>query len=41
MAQAALPNYIISKADSVSDMLEVALILKEVGLLNVHERQSA
>ncbi|MFX7329140.1 phosphoenolpyruvate carboxylase, partial [Acinetobacter baumannii] len=34
--EAALPNYIISKTDGVSDMLEVALILKEVGLLNVH-----
>lgn len=29
----ALPNYIISKTDSVSDLLEVALILKEAGLL--------
>ena len=29
----ALPNYIISKTDSVSDMLEVALLMKEVGLL--------
>ena len=29
----ALPNYIISKTDSVSDLLEVALLLKEVGLL--------
>ncbi|HEY5930372.1 MAG TPA: phosphoenolpyruvate carboxylase [Burkholderiales bacterium] len=29
----ALPNYIISKADSVSDMLEVALMCKEAGLL--------
>ena len=29
-----LPNYIISKADSVSDMLEVALLLKEAGLLH-------
>ncbi len=29
----ALPNYIISKADGVSDLLEVALLLKEVGLL--------
>lgn len=28
-----LPNYIISMADGVSDMLEVALLLKEVGLL--------
>ncbi len=33
----ALPNYIISKADSVSDLLEVALLLKEVGLLCVGE----
>jgi phosphoenolpyruvate carboxylase len=29
---AALPHYIISKAASVSDLLEVALLLKEVGL---------
>ena len=29
----ALPNYIISKADGVSDLLEVALMLKEAGLL--------
>ena len=29
----ALPNYIISKTDGVSDMLEVALLLKEAGLL--------
>jgi len=33
----ALPNYIISKADSVSDLLEVALLLKEVGLLQPGE----
>ncbi|WP_227817075.1 phosphoenolpyruvate carboxylase [Nitrogeniibacter aestuarii] len=31
---AALPNYIISKTDGVSDMLEVALLLKEAGLLD-------
>ncbi|MBV8465248.1 MAG: phosphoenolpyruvate carboxylase [Burkholderiales bacterium] len=30
---AALPNYIISNAQSVSDLLEVAVILKEVGLV--------
>ena len=30
---ASMPNCIISKADGVSDMLEVALLLKEVGLL--------
>ena len=28
----ALPNYIISNANGVSDMLEVALLLKEAGL---------
>jgi phosphoenolpyruvate carboxylase len=30
---ASIPNYVISKADSVSDILEVAVLLKEVGLL--------
>src|SRR5262249_53154693 len=30
---AALPNYVISKCDSVSDLLEVGVMLKEVGLL--------
>jgi phosphoenolpyruvate carboxylase len=30
---AALPNYVISKADGVSDILETALLLKEAGLL--------
>jgi len=30
---AALPNYVISKCASVSDLLEVAILLKEVGLL--------
>ncbi len=29
----ALPNYIISKTDAVSDLLEVALMLQQVGLL--------
>jgi phosphoenolpyruvate carboxylase len=28
----ALPNYVISKCESVSDLLEVAVLLKEVGL---------
>ena len=28
-----MPNYVISKADSASDILEVALLLKEAGLL--------
>ncbi len=31
--KAAIPNYVISKAASVSDVLEVALLMKEVGLL--------
>jgi phosphoenolpyruvate carboxylase len=30
---AAVPNYVISKANGVSDILEVALLLKEAGLL--------
>jgi phosphoenolpyruvate carboxylase len=34
---AAVPNYVISKADSVSDVLEVALLLNEVGLLRPKE----
>ncbi len=28
-----MPHYVISKADSVSDILEVAVLLKEAGLL--------
>src|SRR5262249_58538478 len=28
-----VPNYVISKANAVSDVLEVAVLLKEVGLL--------
>ncbi|MEW5887655.1 MAG: phosphoenolpyruvate carboxylase [Pseudomonadota bacterium] len=31
--KASVPNYIISKTDGVSDILEAALLLKEVGLL--------
>ena len=31
--EAALPNYVISKCQSVSDLLEVAVLLKECGLL--------
>ena len=38
--RAALPNYVISKADGVSDMLEVALLLKEVGLLRAGDSPS-
>ncbi|MFO1204488.1 MAG: phosphoenolpyruvate carboxylase [Burkholderiales bacterium] len=33
--RAALPNYVISKTDGVSDLLEIALLMKEVGLLEV------
>ena len=36
-ARAAMPTYVISKADSVSDILEVAVLLKEVGLLRPRE----
>ncbi len=35
--RASVPNYVISKADGVSDMLEVALLLREAGLLRPHE----
>jgi len=34
---AAVANYVISKTDGVSDILEAALLLKEVGLLRPHE----
>ena len=36
----AVPNYVISKATAVSDVLEVALLLKEVGLLRPLEGSS-
>jgi len=36
---AAVPHYVISKADGVSDVLEVAILLKEVGLLRPREGQ--
>ena len=35
--KAAIENVVISKADSVSDLLEVALLLKEAGLLRPQE----
>jgi phosphoenolpyruvate carboxylase len=35
--RAAMPQYVISKADSVSDILEVAVMLKEAGLMQPHE----
>jgi hypothetical protein len=34
---ASMPHYVISKADSVSDILELAVLLKEVGLLRPRE----
>ncbi|WP_395711423.1 phosphoenolpyruvate carboxylase [Reyranella sp.] len=36
---ASMPHYVISKNDSVSDILEVAVLLKEVGLLRPHEER--
>jgi phosphoenolpyruvate carboxylase len=35
--RAALPNYIISKADAVSDLLEVALMVQQAGLLEMSD----
>jgi len=37
----AVPNYVISKASDPSDILEVALLLKEAGLLRPHEGEMA
>lgn len=37
---AAVPNYIISMCQSVSDMLEAAILLKEAGLLDVSGEQT-
>src|SRR5262245_16149311 len=37
--KAAVPNYVVSKTNGVSDMLEVALLLKEAGLLRPRERE--
>jgi phosphoenolpyruvate carboxylase len=39
--QGAIANYVISKAGSVSDMLEVAILLKEAGLLQPGEAPTA
>ncbi len=36
LGEAVIPNCIISKAEGVSDMLELALLLKEVGLVSAH-----
>jgi phosphoenolpyruvate carboxylase len=36
--KASVPNYVISKADGVSDVLETALLLKEAGLLRTREQ---
>jgi phosphoenolpyruvate carboxylase len=37
--KACVPHYIISKTDGASDIFEVAVLLKEVGLLRPHESQ--
>jgi phosphoenolpyruvate carboxylase len=37
--KAAVPNYVISKTNGVSDLLEVGLLLKETGLLRPRERE--
>jgi phosphoenolpyruvate carboxylase len=37
--KAAVPNYVISKTNGVSDLLEVGLLLKEAGLLRPRERE--
>ncbi len=39
--RAAVPNYVISKASDPSDILEVALLLKEAGLLRPREGEMA
>jgi phosphoenolpyruvate carboxylase len=39
--RAAVPNYVISKASDPSDVLEVALLLKEAGLLRPREGEMA
>jgi len=39
--KAAVPNYVISKAEGVSDILEAALLLKEAGLLRPRENALA
>jgi phosphoenolpyruvate carboxylase len=39
--EAAIANYVISKADSVSDLLEVAVLMKEAGLLLPGEQPRA
>jgi phosphoenolpyruvate carboxylase len=37
----AVPNYVISKCDSVSDLLEVAVLLREVGLCGASDDPAA
>jgi phosphoenolpyruvate carboxylase len=37
----AIPNYVISNATTASDVMEVAILLKEVGLLNARDRKLA
>jgi phosphoenolpyruvate carboxylase len=41
LGEAAVPNYIVSKADDVSDLLEVAVLLKEAGLVVPGEAPAA
>ncbi|MEC5384279.1 phosphoenolpyruvate carboxylase [Uliginosibacterium sp. H3] len=41
LGTASIPQAIISKTDGVSDMLELAVLLKEVGLLSPHEKSLA
>ncbi|HRH00586.1 MAG TPA: phosphoenolpyruvate carboxylase [Polyangiaceae bacterium] len=41
LGPAAIPQYVISKTDSVSDLLEVAVLLKEVGLVTPGEAPSS
>ncbi len=36
---ASIPHYVISKADGASDILEVAVLLKDVGLLRPHRHE--
>jgi phosphoenolpyruvate carboxylase len=40
-SKASVPNYVISKAEGVSDILEAALLLKEAGLLRPRENTLA
>ena len=39
LGPSAIPNYVISHTESVSDIVEIMVLLKEVGLLRVHNTQ--